>query len=214
MHRKAIVSVATVVGAFAVPAAHAAGVDGWYVGGALGGSQQHLGGGQIDNALSNQGLTSSSSIDKSDTSLRLFGGYQFNRNFALEGGYVNLGKFNYSSTVSAPAADTVNGHLSVHGADLAAVGMLPLGEQFGLFGKAGAFYAQTKLSESSGGAVAVGDQSHNSTSPLLGAGLNYDITKKVAVRGEVDRYFRVGDSGSTGRGDIDQYTVGVAYRFQ
>jgi opacity protein-like surface antigen len=92
--------------------------------------------------------------------------------------------------------------------------MLPLGEQFGLFGKAGAFYAQTKLSESSGGAVAVGDQSHNSTSPLLGAGLNYDITKKVAVRAEVDRYFRVGDSGSTGRGDIDQYTVGVAYHFQ
>jgi len=214
MHRKAIVSVATVVGAFAVPVAHAAGVDGWYVGGALGGSQQHFGGGQIDNALSNQGLTSSSSIDKSDTSLRLFGGYQFNRNFALEGGYVNLGKFNYSSTVSAPAADTVNGHLSVHGADLAAVGMLPLGEQFGLFGKAGAFYAQTKLGESSGGAVAVGDQSHNGTSPLLGAGLNYDITKKVAVRAEVDRYFRVGDSGSTGRGDIDQYTVGVAYRFQ
>lgn len=214
MNRKAIVSVATVVSAFALPAAHAAGADGWYVGGALGGSQQHFGGGQIDNALSSQGLTSSSSIDRSDTSMRLFGGYQFNPNFALEGGYVNLGKFDYSSTVSAPAADTVNGHLSVHGADLAAVGILPLNEQFGLFGKAGAFYAQTKLSESSGGAVAVGDQSHNSTSPLLGAGLNYDITKKVAVRAEWDRYFRVGDSGSTGRGDIDQYTVGVVYRFQ
>src|SRR5262245_7319797 len=156
MNRKAIVSVATIAGTLAIPAAHAAGVDGWYVGGALGGSQQHFGGGQIDNALSNQGLTSSSSIDKSDTSLRLFGGYQFNPNLAVEGGYVNLGKFDYSSTISAPAADTVSGHLSVQGADLAAVGILPLHEQFGLFGKAGLFYAQTKLSESSGGAVAVG----------------------------------------------------------
>ena len=214
MNRKAIVSVATVLGAVAAGGAQAAGVDGWYVGGALGGSQQHFGGGQVDGALANQGLTGSSSIDRSDTSLRLFGGYQFNPNFALEGGFVNLGKFNYSSAISSPATDTVSGHLSVQGADLAAVGILPLNEQWGLFGKAGALYAQTKLSESSGGAVAVSDQSHNGTSPLLGAGVNYDITKKVAVRAEFDRYFKVGDSGSTGRGDIDQYTVGVVYRFQ
>jgi opacity protein-like surface antigen len=53
---------------------------------------------------------------------------------------------------------------------------------------------------------------HWSTGPLLGAGVGYDLTRNVALRAEWDRYFRVGDA-STGRGDIDQYTVGVAYRF-
>ena len=218
MNRKAIVSVATALGAVAAGGAtvgaEAASDNGWYVGGALGGSQQHFGGGQVDGALANQGLTGSASIDRSAGSLRVFGGYQFTPHFALEGGYVNLGKFDYSSSISSPAADSVNGHLGVQGIDLAAVGTLPLNQQWSLFGKAGALYAKTKLDASSGGAVAVSDQSHTGASPLLGAGVSYDITRQVAVRGEVDRYFRVGDSGTTGRGDIDQYTVGVVYRFE
>jgi len=214
MNRKAIISLATIAGALAASGAQAAGVNGWYGGAALGGSQQHFGGGQVDDALGNQGLTSSSSIDRSAGTLNLFGGYQFNPNFALEGGYVNLGKFSYSSSVSSPAMDTVNGHLGVQGADLAALGLLPLNEQWSLYGKAGALYAKTKLDASSGGAVAVSDESHTGTSPLLGAGLNYDLTRKVALRGEWDRYFRVGDSSTTGRGDIDQFTAGVVYRFE
>ncbi len=213
MNRKAIITVATVLGA-ACAGAQAAGVDGWYVGGALGGSQQHFGGGQVDNALANQGLAGSSSLDRSAGSLRLFGGYQFNPYLGLEGGYVDLGKFDYNSSISSPAADTVNGHLGVTGWDLAAVGSVPLGAQWSLFGKAGALYAKTKLDASSGGAVAAGDASHTGTSPLLGAGVSYDLTRKVALRAELDRYFHVGDSGTTGRGDIDQYTVGVVYRFQ
>jgi OOP family OmpA-OmpF porin len=218
MNRKAIVSVATVAGALATAisasAAQAAGVNGWYGGAALGASQQHLGGGQIDGALGNQGLAGASSIDKSATSLKLFGGYQFNPNFALEGGYVNLGKFDYNSAISSPAADTVNGHLGVMGIDAAAVGMLPLNEQWSVFGKAGAFYAKTTLDASSGGAVNVNEASHWGTSPLLGAGVSYDITRKVALRAEWDRYFRVGDTDTTGRGDIDQLTAGVVYRFE
>jgi opacity protein-like surface antigen len=48
--------------------------------------------------------------------------------------------------------------------------------------------------------------------PLLGAGVSYDVSRNISLRGEWDRFFRVGDS-STGRGDIDQFTVGVAYKF-
>jgi OOP family OmpA-OmpF porin len=35
--------------------------------------------------------------EQQDTAYKIFGGYQFNRNFALEGGYFNLGKFTYNA---------------------------------------------------------------------------------------------------------------------
>lgn len=214
MNRKAIViTVATLLGASGFASAHAAGDPGWYGGLDLGRSNQRLGGGQIDSALGQQGLTSSSSLDDHATTWGLFGGYQFNPYFALEGGYVNLGKFDYSSTVSSPAADTVSGHFGVQGIDAAAVGLLPFGEQWAAYGKAGLLYAKSTLDASSSGAVMAGDADHWSASPLLGAGINYDLTRKVALRAEYDRYFRVGDS-SVGKGDIDALTARVVYRFQ
>jgi OOP family OmpA-OmpF porin len=213
MKRKAIrIAVATLLGA-AAAGAQAAGNEGWYGGLDLGRSTQHLGGGQIDGALGQQGLASSSSLDDHGTAWGLFAGYQFNPYFAVEGGYLNLGKFDYSSTVSSPAADTVSGHLGVQGVDAAAVGLLPFGKQWAAYGKAGLLYAKSTLDASSTGAVAVSDADHWSTSPLLGAGINYDLTRNVALRGEYDRYFKVGDT-TTGKGDIDAFTARVVYRFQ
>ena len=214
MNRKAIViTVATLLGTGGLASAQAAGNDGWYGGLDLGRSNQRLGSGQIDSALGQQGLTTSSSLDDHATAWGLFAGYQFNPYFAVEGGYVNLGKFDYSSTVSAPAADTVSGHLGVQGVDAAAVGLLPFGEQWAVYGKAGLLYAKSKLDASSTGAVAVSSVEHWDTSPLLGAGVNYDLTRKVALRAEYDRYFKVGEA-SVGKGDIDAFTARVVYRFQ
>jgi len=216
MNRKAIViTVATLLGTGGLASAQAAGNDGWYGGLDLGRSNQRLGSGQIDSALGQQGLTTSSSLDDHATAWGLFAGYQFNPYFAVEGGYVNLGKFDYSSTVSAPAADTVSGHLGVQGVDAAAVGLLPFGQrqEWAVYGKAGLFYAKSTLDASSTGAVAVSDTDHWSTSPLLGAGVNYDLTRNVGLRAEYDRYFKVGDS-TVGKGDIDALTARVVYHFQ
>ena len=216
MNRKAIaITVATLLGAGGLASAQAAGNDGWYGGLDLGRSNQRLGGGQIDSALGQQGLTTSSSMDEHATAWGLFAGYQFNPYFAVEGGYVNLGKFDYSSTASAPAADTVTGHFGVQGVDAAAVGLVPFGarQQWAAYGKAGLLYAKSTLDASSTGAVAASDADHWSTSPLLGAGINYDLTRNVALRAEYDRYFKVGDA-TVGKGDIDAMTARVVYRFQ
>lgn len=213
MNRKAIVISLAMFGVTSVTGAQAAGNEGWYGGLDVGRSSQHLGSGQIDGALGQQGLVSSSSMDDHATAWGLFGGYQFTPHFAVEGGYVNLGKFDYSSTVSSPAADTVSGHFSVQGVDAAAVGLLPFGEQWAAYAKAGLLYAKSKLDASSTGAVAVSSVDHWDTSPLLGAGINYDLTRKVALRAEYDRYFKVGEA-SVGKGDIDALTARVVYRFQ
>jgi OOP family OmpA-OmpF porin len=44
----------------------------------------------------------STSTDQKDTAYKLFGGYQFNRNMAVEGGYFNLGHNSFDA-VTAPA---------------------------------------------------------------------------------------------------------------
>jgi OOP family OmpA-OmpF porin len=212
MSTKTMIAVAIGLGAGCVSSAQAAGDAGWYGGASLGRSVEQLGGGAIDGALANQGLAASFSLDHHGTAYNLFAGYQFSPHFAVEGGYVHLGKFDFSSAVAAPAADSVSGRYAANGIDAAAVGILPFADKWSAFGKAGLLYAKTSLEAGSTGAVAVSDEHHWSTGPLLGAGIGYDLTRSVALRAEWDRYFRVGDA-ATGRGDIDQYTVGVAYRF-
>jgi len=85
--------------------AQAADDNGWYLGAGLGRSSVSNSGNaasNIDSMLGAQGLTSSTSISSSNTAGKLFGGYQFNRNWGLEGAYTDLGKFSVSSAISAP----------------------------------------------------------------------------------------------------------------
>ena len=72
--------------------------------------------------------------DSSDETLGgVFAGFQFNRHFALEGGYQNL------DTVEDPGGDEAPGEADVEGWKLLAVGKVPLAPRFSLVGKAGLF---------------------------------------------------------------------------
>ena len=196
-----------------VSTANAADLTGWYGGINLGRSDLKLNGGDIDGVFANQGITSSSSIDRHDTAWSLNLGYQFNPYFALEGGYVDFGKYDLKGDVSAPAADTIDGRYKAYGYDLSAVGILPLQQGLSVYGKAGVFHSRSDLEASSSGAVPVSSASHWGNSGTFGVGAGYDFTKNVVGKLEWNRYLNVGDSSTTGRGDIDLYSVGVAYKF-
>jgi len=64
----------------------------WYMGGNVGQSRAKIDDARILASLAGVGLTSSMKDDNRRTAFKLFGGYQFNRNFALEAGYFNLGQ--------------------------------------------------------------------------------------------------------------------------
>jgi OOP family OmpA-OmpF porin len=186
---------------------------GWYGDLDVGRSSLRLNGGDIDNALGNQGIAGSSSLDRHDTAFGADVGYRLNRNFALEGGYTDFGEFRVQSATSAPAADDLDGHYKAHAWSFAAVGIAPLEDGWSLFGKAGAAHTTAELSASSAsGATAPGSESHSGNGLLLGGGATYDFTQNVYGKVELDRYTRVGDA-STGKGDVDLYTVGVGLRF-
>src|SRR5579863_6139551 len=72
---------------------------GFYLGGNGGLSVAKIDDQKITTDLLNGGLaTSSISNRQNDVGFKFYGGYQFSRFFALEGGYFNLGKFDFTAT--------------------------------------------------------------------------------------------------------------------
>jgi OmpA-OmpF porin, OOP family len=70
-------------------------------------------------------------FDGSDTAFKIFGGYAFNQNFALELAWFDAGS---PDEAVAPGAAVA---VDLSGLNASAVGRLPLGDVFALFGKIG-----------------------------------------------------------------------------
>jgi OOP family OmpA-OmpF porin len=99
---------------------------GWYVGGNVGQSRANIDDGGINATVLSAGFTSASTTkDETDTGFKVFAGFRFMPNFAIEAGYFNLGKVNFT-TVTTPAA-TISGEAkSDNGFNLDLVGILPV----------------------------------------------------------------------------------------
>ncbi len=183
-----------------------------YIGGNVGRTRADFDNGSINRTLAGQGLTvRSTTEDNSGTGYKLFGGYQLNRNFAVEGGYFDLGKSSY--TFNTTPVGTFNGQTRVRGLNLDLVGMLPVTDRFSVLGRIGAAYAQSRANFSSTGAVAANTTNprRNDTNLKVGLGMQYAITEALAVRAELERY-RINDPVRN-RGHIDMASVGLIYRF-
>jgi OOP family OmpA-OmpF porin len=185
---------------------------GWYGGANIGQSRAKIDDPRITSGLQASGLaTTSITDDDRSTGYKLYGGYQINRNFALEGGYFDLGKFGFTAN-TAPAG-TLSGNTRMRGLNLDLVGILPITDKFSVFARAGMTYAEAKDSFSGTGAVNVlsPNPSTRDANYKLGLGMQYELTQALAMRGEVERY-RVNDAVGN-RGDINLVSVGLVYRF-
>ena len=163
--------------AAATLAALCAQAEGLYVGGSIGASRysDDFGGAYTD---------------RSDTGLKLYGGYAIHPNFSVEAGVAHLGK------VRSAAGDVKGGGLFVD-----AVGVLPLANNFSLLGRAGVFNGMLD-------STLAGDD--RGTNVKFGAGVQYAIDKNVSVRGEWERY-RFDTLGLKPNADL--YSIGLNYRF-
>ncbi|MEO6016347.1 MAG: flagellar motor protein MotB, partial [Polaromonas sp.] len=64
---------------------------GWYAGASAGRSSATVDNARITRELAGKGFATTSIADRDrSTAYKVYGGYQFNPNFALEGGYVDL----------------------------------------------------------------------------------------------------------------------------
>ncbi len=185
---------------------------GWYGGFNAGQARATIDDPRIAGDLLGAGLTNTGiNNDNRHFGFKVYGGYEFNPYLALEAGYFDLGQFGFTATTMP--AGTLQGDIKVRGANFDAVGMVPLGDNFSLFARAGLVYAVAHDSFAGTGAVAVLDPAPQKAEPnyKFGLGAQYNFTQTVGMRLEAERY-RIDDAVGN-RGDIDLYSVGLVFRF-
>jgi OOP family OmpA-OmpF porin len=185
--------------------------DNWYLGGSIGQSRSKNSHTRISTQLGPGLTTTSINDDSTDLGYKLFGGKMFNKNFAVEGGYFDLGKFGFTANTTPPG--TFAGTIKLHGFNVDAVGILPIADKFSAFGRVGLQYATAKDSFTGSGAVTVTNPNPKKSEAnyKVGLGLQYDFTPALGVRGEWERY-RINDAVGN-KGDVDMYLVGLVYTF-
>ena len=185
----------------------------FYTGVSVGQSQSQLDEqATVNNLLGYKVPTTGTRRTPEDTGYRLFGGYQMTRNFALEGGYFNLGKSVFDTTT---LAGPLRAQTEAEGVNLDMVYTLPVSERWSVLGRLGAQYAHTRTGYDGRGlaagrapyVVGVGHSNKEDSNLKVGVGVQYELSRSLFLRGEAERY-RIHDGINT-KGDIDLYSVSL-----
>ena len=191
----AAMSGAAVMAAPAVSMAQARADSGWYLGASVGQSKAR----HVDCAS-----FSFSNCDSKAATFGILGGYQVNRNFAAELGYHDFGRVTFSGPGSA--------NIKASAAELVGLGAYPFANPFSVYGKLGAYRAESRISASLAG-LGSGSLKDRNTDLTFGFGVRCDMTREAGVRAEWQRYKSVGGDDTGGKSDIDVITIGLIWRF-
>lgn len=172
----------------------------------------------------------SSDVSSGNGGFKLQLGHEFTPNWAVEGGYVDLGKATYRSVYSYAVGGTMQvGQIGftanmgplyaqrtarANGWNVAGVGILRLNERWSGFGKLGIIHA--KISTQDSGSVPFGTRSNTSGykwRPQYGLGVQYRFNEILGARAEYERFSKVGDNNLTGSADVNLMTLGVTARY-
>jgi OOP family OmpA-OmpF porin len=164
------------------------------------------------------GVAFTGSADKkTDTGFKLYGGYNFNQNWGIEGGYNDLGDSYSAKGTIGGTPYTITG-MKGYNVYFAGTGTLPMTNEFSLFAKLGVASNHTD-----GGTVTVagttgtvGSETH--TDLLFGVGLSYAFTKNWAARLEYENYGKltgndVWGTGSSGAIKGSAWNLSAKYSF-
>ena len=136
-------------------------------------------GSAFDNDLSGFGQTSTG------MSYNLMFGYNVNKNFAAEIGYSSF-------LNNAGVANTVATTETADGFEAAGIGKLPVNDKFAVFGRLG--YANISAKYSLNGTVG---RTEYLSGLVYGAGVQFDINKKIGVRVGYNIYNTQGSRGDS-----------------
>jgi OOP family OmpA-OmpF porin len=129
----------------------------------------------------------------------LLGGYQVNKNLAVEMQYIDFGKSYFVAT--SPITTT--------GISVSAVGILPVSDSFSVFGKLGV--ASTTLKVDCG-ACTPANYSVTKTAVAYGLGGQYNVNQALGIRVGYDKY-AIGKSSEQTDGTYGVISAGVVYKF-
>ena len=134
---------------------------------------------------------------------KVFAGYQFHPNFAVELGYVRLGKLEANGTIMGVPV-TASGR--AQGVELVGVGIYPVTREASIYAKLGLFHWREKVDGIVGGFFPVSGK-EDGTDFTLGLGASYRFARNLAGRVEWQRYNDVNETR------YDYFGVGLTYHF-
>lgn len=146
--------------------------------------------------------------DNTDTAYKLFLGYQFNPNFAVETSYVNLGDYTASAVGADIGADL---KLGLEGFGFALVGTLPIQGGLSVYGKLGMFLwdGDVHFNAVIDGSAYRASAGEDGVDPFYGIGVEY-VVNQIMLRAEFERY-DISDSGEDFT--VDLLSASIGYRF-
>ncbi len=229
MLKKVLTTAVLGVSALGVMAANAA-APGVYVTGQLGYANTHMN--DKSNIAAIKGIfpftanaADATNLSNNGLAGRLAIGYQFNQNFAVEMGYLQLNKKKVNGTVKDEQSGiTSPASLSMHqnAIDLVGKSILPLTDKVNVYGKLGVAYLTTTIkgkfdvAEKGVNVPATADLngsagiSKHKWAPEAAIGVSYDITPNMSVD---TSWTRIQPLGKNRPGAIDFVAVGLGYNF-
>ena len=167
----------------------------------------------------------SANSDDSPFGFKLFGGYSFYENIAVEFSYLNMGEVDANSSASGTFYDAVGNSLD---GDLFATAKakvdaltldvnlsVPITSVAALIVKGGVYAADTKLEIDAGGSISAENYNYSktegSTGLHYGIGINFKVTDAIGLRAEWERLDNV--EANDGDGDVDLLSAGLIYNY-
>ncbi|MFT7389372.1 MAG: OOP family OmpA-OmpF porin [Candidatus Endobugula sp.] len=174
-----------------------------------------LGYGSTDSNSNITNTTGSIRLDESDSGFKIFAGYQFNKNIAVEGFYTDLGSF--SLTGDADETYTLDGQALAFLTDgtstldsttfgVAGVFSFPINETVSPYAKLG--FHRWEM-EGNQHLLASSLTNDDGTDPMYGLGINVSFNNNLQLRIEYERL----DIDSQYASHVDYTSVGLAYSF-
>jgi OOP family OmpA-OmpF porin len=200
---------------------------GWYFGVTGGQAEADLSQAELDDIVldgfSSVGfvLDGSSTLDDSDTSFSLFGGYRFSQYLAVEAGYVDFGTAEYRASgvidpfgPQAAVPATYSADFEVAGFTATAIGAVPIGAMFDVHGRAGILFADTELTEAAAIATSSDRASTSASSQdfFYGLGVGLQVGQNWSFSLDWQQFKDVGDDDETGESDVNRLSLGVIYK--
>lgn len=183
---------------------------GWYGGLSLGRSWSDIDNGGIARAVQASGSTVSTfGSDDDDSTWRILGGYSFNKNFAVEASYFDLGEFGFNAGLT-PAA-TLGGDADMNGYGIDLVGTWPISGRLSFLARLGINNTRIKQDFTSALGGRLPNGSDRDVNEHYGLGLQYALNDRWNLRTEYTRYGL--DSNLITEDNADTLTLGLTYRF-
>jgi OOP family OmpA-OmpF porin len=176
----------------AIPAfAQKASMPSWYIGGGFGVGSLNKSGSDLT------GLANAS-IDDSDTTYTIRGGYRFHPNFAAEIGYYDLGSYTFSGMAGSTA---VSGSAKAKSYGISLVAIAPI-QEFDLYARIG--WEESEIKANANTTLSTASESDRQSGATYGVGGRWNFTKNWGVFAEWMKNDKI---------EVDSYLFGVDYRF-